>query len=217
MYDTPNSLLRAARELNIPPERFKLAAPNRWKKLFHKILATFADGCAGSEPWLWEHFSEAVRSANLPSPMDVLRHMSAASDPVWLLVKDWHHTKREGKYWLFVTDLGAATDTLENHHAWLVAENHHGILMAIGALPVDALQAELSRIAANSPSAELALRSLHEAGASPVEAIKALHDGRGMSLSEAKSALHVSSSWEAEARAAEAIWDDICEHLPVED
>jgi ribosomal protein L7/L12 len=71
----------------------------------------------------------------------------------------------------------------------------------------------LEQIARDSAKVDLALATLHEAGASPVEAIKALRIGRGLSLADGKKALNASPSWFAEARAADALHEEICRAL----
>ena len=75
----------------------------------------------------------------------------------------------------------------------------------------------LEKIARNCASVEDALVALHDAGASPIQAIKALHDGRGISLGEGKSALHTSPAWIAEAEAADFLHDKITNALKGED
>jgi ribosomal protein L7/L12 len=72
-------------------------------------------------------------------------------------------------------------------------------------------------IARDSPTVEEALVALHEIGASPVYAIKALHDGRGLSVDEAKSALFASPAWATESRAAENLHEQIISAIADDD
>jgi len=78
---------------------------------------------------------------------------------------------------------------------------------------VDALE----KIARNSRSAEDALVALHDAGASPIQAIKALRIGMGLSLIESKIALHSSPAWAAEAGAAEQFHNELLRAVDEED
>jgi|WetSurMetagenome_2_1015567.scaffolds.fasta_scaffold628404_1 ribosomal protein L7/L12 len=71
----------------------------------------------------------------------------------------------------------------------------------------------LAVIAHESESIEAALGRLHAVGASPIAAIKALRNGKHISLREAKEALHASPSWHLEARAAESLHDEILSTL----
>ena len=67
----------------------------------------------------------------------------------------------------------------------------------------------LVQLARDAATTECALVLLHEAGASPIDAIRALVHGRGFPLKEAKQALHTSPAWHVEARSAEAVWEEI--------
>lgn len=77
------------------------------------------------------------------------------------------------------------------------------------------------QIARESSSTEVALEKLHRAGAGPIEAIKALRTGRGLTLAEAKQRLHQSPTWSTEARNAEllheAIWEALGADHPEDD
>jgi len=63
--------------------------------------------------------------------------------------------------------------------------------------------------ARQAASVDEALEALHLAGALPLDAIKALVFGLGMSLPDAKSALHASPIWAREAREAEAFHEEL--------
>ena len=69
------------------------------------------------------------------------------------------------------------------------------------------------QMARAATTTEEALGTLHAAGASPVEAIRALTIARGLSLADAKRALHSSPAWHAEARATESFHDDIIDAI----
>jgi ribosomal protein L7/L12 len=72
---------------------------------------------------------------------------------------------------------------------------------------------DLVAIARKSATVEDALVQLHEAGASPIQAIKALREGKGLALGEAKLALHASPAWHKEAREAEEFHDELFKWL----
>ena len=67
----------------------------------------------------------------------------------------------------------------------------------------------LRELAESAGDVAAALTRLHEAGASPVEAILALSEGRGLSLSDGKTALMRSPAWAREAAAAERLHDEL--------
>lgn len=71
--------------------------------------------------------------------------------------------------------------------------------------------ASLNDIARSAGSATSALRALHDAGASPVQAIKALHQGLGLPLADGKAALMASAVWVLEADAAAQFHEELVE------
>ncbi|WP_417378283.1 hypothetical protein [Gimesia sp.] len=73
------------------------------------------------------------------------------------------------------------------------------------------------QIARESSSTEAALEKLQRAGAGPIEAIKALRAGRGLSLAEAKERLHQSPAWSTEARNAELLHEALWKALGDQD
>ena len=77
------------------------------------------------------------------------------------------------------------------------------------ARPLEAQVSTPQEIAKISASVDEALKRLHTMGVSPVEAIKALRDGRGLPFAEGKKALHSSPSWSEEARCAEKLHDEL--------
>ncbi|MEQ8854042.1 hypothetical protein [Gimesia sp.] len=73
------------------------------------------------------------------------------------------------------------------------------------------------QIARESSSTEVALEKLHRAGAGPIEAIKALCSGRGLSLADAKERLQQSPAWSTEARNAEFLHEALWKALDEQD
>ena len=72
---------------------------------------------------------------------------------------------------------------------------------------------DLSEIARSCKNHDEALVVLHEANASPVCALKAMMDGRGVSLSDAKAMLMNSPAWFQEAKNANHLHGQIEEAL----
>lgn len=72
----------------------------------------------------------------------------------------------------------------------------------------------LEEIARESESVEEALAALHDAGATPGHAIKALRNGRDLSLGDAKAKLMESPAWYAEVESANRLhdkWEELLE------
>ena len=97
---------------------------------------------------------------------------------------------------------GLASATIDGHLAAL-AQRERGV--AGERSPVGA--ASRQALAREAVDVDAALVSLRRAGASPIDAIRALHDGRGMSLSAAKAALASAPVWAEFQAAADALHD----------
>ena len=65
------------------------------------------------------------------------------------------------------------------------------------------------KIARGNGSIEATLELLHDAGASPIDALKALRTGRSLPLGERKEALSRSPAWETETKAADQLHQKI--------
>jgi len=70
-------------------------------------------------------------------------------------------------------------------------------------------QASLRERIASATTADEALGLLKQSGASPIDAIRALRERFGISLTDAKMALHSHPAWATEARAAEELHDEL--------
>jgi ribosomal protein L7/L12 len=68
---------------------------------------------------------------------------------------------------------------------------------------------QLASQLAEGSSFEAALVSLRERGASPVDAIKAIREARGVSLGEAKRLLFESKAWQLENEAADRLHEQV--------
>jgi hypothetical protein len=71
--------------------------------------------------------------------------------------------------------------------------------------PADLLRAAL----AMGHTLDDALAELRSSGATPVETIKAIYDVNGVDLGEAKRIFASSPAWASEARAADALHDEV--------
>jgi hypothetical protein len=145
MYETPNKILAAARELEIERTRFRQIAGQRFATVLNSVLTTFTRSGARNNDalWLWEDLKEPTYSLVPPHRPDLLREVVDAATPVWLITEDWDRTKRHGNYWLFEGEFGAVLDVLAHVHRleyyivarkfdWLLLENHHGVVIGAG-------------------------------------------------------------------------------------
>ena len=75
---------------------------------------------------------------------------------------------------------------------------------------------QFERIARSSSSIEAAFAALRSSGASPVQAIIAVKNGRQVELADAKDALSQSPYWKAEVEAADRLHQDLIDALKLE-
>ena len=154
MYETANKILAAARELEIEHIRFRQVSGQRFAAILNSVLTTFTRGGTRNNDalWLWEDLKGPTCSLVQSCGPDILRQVTDAATPVWLITEDWDRTKRHGNYWLFEGEFGAVLDVLENvHHLeyyivarkfdWLLLENHHDVIVAAGEWAVQRLNA----------------------------------------------------------------------------
>jgi hypothetical protein len=153
-YETPNSILKAARELSLDDRSFRLVHGGRALKILNRVFASFTVGGAANraEYWLWQDFSEPCVAFHGPHELATLLSLGPPGTLVWLLVEDEAGFKEGPPFWVFETTLSTAVAVLKNHHLlefyivsrnfdWLISENHHDVLFAVGNHAVSLLEA----------------------------------------------------------------------------
>ena len=152
IYATPNGILAAARECGVTRSRLRQETSNRALALFERLLELFTKNAAKNRKanWFWDDFREPNLSVHRRADEDALLALGSAATPVRLLVEDSGRRKRGPAFWVFEATLDAAARTLDNHHLlefylvsrhldWLIAENHHDVLIGVGDRAVAAL------------------------------------------------------------------------------
>lgn len=151
--DPRTSLMEAASAAGIPPERFQPVGQARWRALLAEILGRFTRH-RDQHPWLWDDLKEVPSTLALGEPAESLRALPLVlpeRTPAWFLAEDFSGGKRHSAFWLFDTDTDALVHVLGEHHLfeyavvgrhleWLVAENHHNTLFAVGEPVVSRLE-----------------------------------------------------------------------------
>jgi hypothetical protein len=156
-YATANSILSAARECNVDEASFRQLPGGRAHELLDRVLESFTTRGLGNRNLrcLWEDLSDPHSFVDGPHDLGVLLTFGPAETPVWLIVEDFGGTKEGTPFWIFEATLAAAVATLKNHHllefyvvsrslTWLVGENHHDVLFAVGEHAVAGLR-EIAR------------------------------------------------------------------------
>jgi hypothetical protein len=151
-YATANSILSAARECDLDEAAFRQLQGGRAQELLDRVLESFTTRGLRNRNlrWLWEDLRDPHSSVAGPHELDVLLTLGPPETPVWLVVEDFGRMKDGPPFWIFEATLAAAVATLKNHHlhefsvvsrslTWLVGENHHDVLFAVGEHAVSVL------------------------------------------------------------------------------
>ena len=154
MFDTPNRVLAVAESLAIPQHSFRQSSPVRWERVFVAILERFTrGGRANRHRWLWDDLIEPIKYVHVSPERfeEFLSSLGNEEDPVFLLIEDGTHAqKKESAHWVFEGRLGSAIQVLGQlppsefyivgqNMEWLVAFNHHDLLIATGEHAINAL------------------------------------------------------------------------------
>ena len=152
-YATANDILASARECGCDRKSFRQLPGQRALKLLDRILGAFTVGGLRNRKamWLWEDFRGPEFSVQGPHDLDDLLSLGPGETPVWLVVEDRHRAKRGTAFWIFEGTLASTIATLSNSFCiefyivgrsfdWLIAENHHEYLIAVGDRAVAALK-----------------------------------------------------------------------------
>jgi hypothetical protein len=152
-YATANGILAAARELDLDGASFRQLLGGRALEVLDRVLDSFTTGGRGERRrhWLWSDLREPSFSRPGPHDLSVLLALGPPATRVWVIVEDFAATKHGPPFWVFEATLAAAVATLKNHQllefyvvsqplTWLVGENHHEVLFAVGEHAIEALR-----------------------------------------------------------------------------
>ena len=162
MYKTPNKVLEAARELNLASEAFRQVGPGQWEPVLKSIFEKFANTSDAGVTWLWQHLKNEGVSTQTENGLNFIGSLFEPDLMVWVIFEDWDRTKKNGNYWVFEGNYGAAINVLNNMHGieyyivdrkfnWMIMENHHDILIAVGE-PAESRLIELKSAQQGTPA-----------------------------------------------------------------
>lgn len=151
-FETPNQVLAAAELLSLSPAEFRQLGPMQWSGVLARIFEEFAITSDTGVTWLWENLKREGVCLGTANIRLILSQLFPSDTAVWLVVEDWDRTKLKGNYWVFEGKYGSVVAVLgEMHHleyyivdrgfGWMVLENHHNILVAVG----EPAEAQLAR------------------------------------------------------------------------
>ena len=157
IFKTPNELLQAAQELNLGQDDFDLVDSETAKSVIPKIFANFTTTENLNVAWIWEYLNRRGTGLQTGYALEIIQPLFKPEDQVWLLTEDHAGEKEKGNFWLFKGKYGAVIETLLNHWGleyyifdlhlnWMIFENHHECLRAIGEPAETLLKARLAEL-----------------------------------------------------------------------
>jgi hypothetical protein len=150
VYETANSLLAAARELDLDEASVHQLPGGRAMELLDHLLDAFTIGgrVDRRRHWLWADLRPPYFFATRRHDLDVLLALGPPTTPVWMIAEDFSGAKQGPPFWAFEANLAATVAALDNHDlpefyvvsrpfTWLVGENHHDVMFAAGEHAID--------------------------------------------------------------------------------
>jgi hypothetical protein len=141
--------------LNLAPSDFRLLGLHEYESVLLSIIDQFTtlDRKGVNQPWLWDAFRTPRCSMPLDDATAVLKKLGPITETVWFIAEDARRNKRYGNYWVYEGKIGPIVDVIREIHyfeyyvvskkfEWLLCENHHDILIAVG----EPMVAQLSQI-----------------------------------------------------------------------
>ena len=147
METNAEEILRATRELGFSDERFRRLAAEEAANVYQSALKHFVP--KGNPRWWWEHFPSSV-SVHVPdvAGWKLLNDLVPDADErVWFIAEDfvapgysvWEASVRDSQN-VIAECYQFEYSLIQQRLAWLVCENHHCVLIAVGNPVEDRLQ-----------------------------------------------------------------------------
>jgi hypothetical protein len=142
-----------AQALNLLSSDFRSLGPYEYETVLLSVIEKFTtlDRKGVNERWLWDAFKLPRCSMPLDDATTVLKELMPPTETVWFITEDARRNKRHGNYWVYEGKIGPIVDVIRETHyfeyyivskkfEWLLCENHHDILMAVGQPMVNQLE-----------------------------------------------------------------------------
>jgi hypothetical protein len=132
-------IARATQALGFASERFRRLPPDEAERIHQSALRHFVPH--GQPRWWWEHFPEstAVRFAGGDGWRHLAEIVPDADESVWFIAED-HALPGYSVWEASVCDIQAVVGecygfefyVIQRQYHWLVCENHHDVVVAVG-------------------------------------------------------------------------------------
>jgi hypothetical protein len=139
MDTNADEIQRALRTLGFAVERFRRLSPDEAKRVYGSALRHFVP--CGQPRWWWEHFptSTGVHFAKGDGWQYFTKIVPDAEERVWLIAEDfvapdysvWEASARDIQA-VIGECYGFEFYVIQQQFQWLLCENHHDVVVAVG-------------------------------------------------------------------------------------
>jgi hypothetical protein len=140
MNSKAHAIQQAAKALTFSAERFRRLSADDARRVYESALRHFVP--EGRPRWWWEHFpaSTGVHFSDGDGWQHITELVPDAAERVWFIAED--HVAPEYSVWeASVQDIQAVVGecsafefyVIQQQFRWLICENHHNVVVAVGA------------------------------------------------------------------------------------
>jgi hypothetical protein len=145
-----DTLTETVKCLAFDAKRFRLLGPHEYESVLKAVTEQFLNvGTKGIDfQWWWENFKGNTASFQASNAYKLLPQLLPHNQTLWFIVEDG--SKKNGCFWVYEADADAIAQVLAASHRfeyyvaskkrdWLLCENHHEVLIAVGEPMIEAL------------------------------------------------------------------------------
>jgi hypothetical protein len=145
-----DALNDATKCLALDANRFRLLGPHEYESVLRVVTEQFLDvGEKGLNYYRWwENFRGNTASFHTSNAYKLLPKLLPHNQPLWFIAED--SSKKNAYFWVYEADAEAIVQVLAESHQfeyyivskkrdWLLCENHHEVLVAVGEPMIEAL------------------------------------------------------------------------------
>jgi hypothetical protein len=145
-----DTLNEATKSLALDAQRFRLLGPHEYEPVLRAVAEQFLDvGRKGLNYYRWwENFKGSTASFQASNAYKLLAKLLPHNQALWFIAED--SSKKNAPFWVYEADAEAIVQVLAESHQfeyyivskkrdWLLCENHHEVLMAVGEPMFEAL------------------------------------------------------------------------------
>lgn len=145
-----DTLNEASKGLALDAKRFRLLGPHEYELVLRAVTKQFlvvGEKGVAYYHW-WENFKGNTASFCASNAYKLLPKLLPHNQPLWFIAED--SSKKNACFWVYEADAEAIVQVLAESHQfeyyivskkrdWLLCENHHDVLVAVGEPMIEAL------------------------------------------------------------------------------